>query len=324
MFEYLPEVCLELHAQILQIYWILIIPFCVLLIVFEFFKMPEGNPNAGDILRRTVISMILLFTFNETMNLMAMVGDGVTDKINGVKSLWELMGELGKNYDDSSVSWLKFREAIIFVLSLVSYIVAYLGVFVANVLIHFVWSVLYVCSPIMILMYISRSTAFVTSNLYKGMINVMVWKVLWSILAIMLLKLATAPQVGSWDNFLTSILINLCIGVSMLFIPFATKSLINDGMSGAASALAAVPTAATGAFIKTMAIKNGKNLLNQGSKGLKSTLTKVGRPISQNMQMAKERIDNRIQNWRNANKPNDPPNLLRPNFNKGRNNNDKK
>ena len=323
MFEYLPEVCRELHAQILQIYWILIVPFCVLLIVFEFFKMPEGNPNAGDIIRRAVISMILLFSFNETMNLIAMVGDGITDKINGVKSLWDLMGELGKNYEDNSVSWLKFREAIIFILSLVSYIVAYLGVFVANVLIHYVWSVLYVCSPLMILMYISRSTSFVTSNLYKGLINVMVWKVLWSILAIMLLKLATAPQVGNWDNFLTSILINLCIGVSMLFIPFATKSLINDGMSGAASALAAVPTAATGAFIKSMAVKNGKNLMSQGSNGLKSSFGKISRPVGQNLQMAKERIDNRIQNWRKPERDNDPPNVLRPNFNKGRNN-DKK
>lgn len=323
MFEYLPEVCRELHAQILQIYWILIIPFCVLLIVFEFFKMPEGNPNAGEIIRRAVISMILLFSFNETMNLIAMVGDGITDKINGVKSLWDLMGELGKNYEDNSISWLKFREAIIFVLSLVSYIVAYLGVFVANVLIHYVWSVLYVCSPLMILMYISRSTSFVTSNLYKGLINVMVWKVLWSILAIMLLKLATAPQVGNWDNFLTSILINLCIGVSMLFIPFATKSLINDGMSGAASALAAVPTAATGAFVKSMAVKNGKNLINQGSNGLKSSFGKMSRPIGQNLQMAKERIDNRIQNWRKSERSIDPPNVLRPNFNKGRDN-DKK
>jgi len=172
-------------------------------------------------------------------------------------------------------------------------------------------------------MYISRTTSFVTSNLYKGLINVMVWKVLWSVLAIMLLKLATSPQVGGWDNFLTSILINLCIGVSMLFIPFATKSLINDGMSGAASALAAVPTAATGAFIKSMAVKNGKNLIHQSGNGVKSAFAKVSRPIGQNLQMAKDRIENRVQNWRNSRKPNDPPNVLRPNFNKGRNN-DKK
>jgi len=176
MFEFLPEVCRELRSHLVDAYWILIVPFCVFLIIFEFFKMPEGNPNAGDIIKRAVVSMILLFSFDETLNIIAMVGDGVTNEINGVKSLWDLMGELGENYEENSVSWLKFREAVIFVLSLCSYIIAYLGVFIANVLIHFVWSVLYVCSPLMILMHISKSTSFVTTNLYKGLINVMTWK----------------------------------------------------------------------------------------------------------------------------------------------------
>lgn len=323
MFDYLPEVCREIHGELLQLYWILIVPFCVLLIIFEFFKMPDGNPNAGNIIKRAVISMILLFSFNETMNLIAMVGDGITDKVNGVKSLWDLMGELGKNYEESSVSWLKFREAIIFILSLVSYIIAYLGVFVANVLIHFVWAVLYVCSPLMILMYISSSTSFVTSNLYKGLINVMVWKVLWSILAIMLLKLATAPQTGEWDNFLTAILINLCIGISMLFIPFATKSLINDGLSSAASGLAAVPTAATGAFIKHMAVSQGKNLLTKGATGTQSSLSRLGKPIARNLQMAKERVANRMKNLRNEKNQPTFPRPLRPTSNPG-DTNDKK
>lgn len=319
MFEFLPEVCRELRGHLLEVYWILLVPFTVFLIVVEFFKMPEGQLNAGDIIKRAFISMILLFSFDEVINLIAMVGDGVTDKINGVKSLWDLMEEIGKNYEETSISWLKFREAVIFVLSLFSYIVAYLGVFVANVLIHFVWSVLYVCSPLMILMYVSRSTSFVTANLYKGLINVMTWKILWSILAVMLLKLATAPQVGDWDNFLTAILINLCIGVSMLFIPFATKSLIGDGMSSAASALAAVPTAATGAFVKGMAVKHGKSLAMSGVTRTKSAITSLKRPVSQNLQMAKERIGKRLTSKREARKPLDESNILRPNFNRGRN-----
>ena len=323
MFEYLPEVCRELHGHLVATYWILIIPFTVFLIILDFFKMPDSAPSAGDIIKRAVVSMVLLFCFDEVINLIAMVGDGVTQKINGVKSLWDLMGEIGNNYNDNSVSWLKFREAVIFVLSLCSYIVAYLGVFVANVLIHFVWAVLYVSSPLMILMYISRSTSFVTQNLYKGLINVMTWKILWSILAVMLLKLATAPQTGDWDNFLTAILINLCIGISMLFIPFATKSLINDGMSSAASALAAVPTAATGAFIKQMAVKHSKGLAIGGMNKTKEGLAKLGRPIGQNLQMAKERVSNSFEQMKRKIPPRDELNVLRPNFNKGRNN-DKK
>jgi hypothetical protein len=323
MFDFLPEVCRELHGHLVSAYWVLLIPFTVLLIILEFFKMPDGQINAGDILKRVVLSIILLLSIDEVVNLIALVGDGITDKINGVKSLWDLMAEVSQSYEDNSVSWLKFREAVIFILSLCSYIIAYLGVFVANVLIHFVWSVLYVCSPLMILMYVSRSTSFVTTNLYKGLINVVVWKVLWSILAVMLLKLATAPQSGGWDNFLTAILINLCIGISMLFIPFAAKSLLTDGMASAASALAAVPTAATGALVKGLAVKHGANLTKGTIDRGKSALTSLKKPISQGLHAAKERF-NRGMKSKQEKPQTDESNILRPNFNRGRNNDDKK
>ena len=211
MFEYLPEVCKELNANMQELYWILIVPFTLITIILEFFKLPEGNPNVSTILKRVVISIILLISFDQCINAIAMVGDGVANRIHGLTQLSDLMKHLEQNYNESEVSWLKFREAVIFILNLLSYIIAYVGVFVANVLVHFVWSVLYVCSPLMILMYISGRTAFVTSNLYKGLINVVTWKILWSILGVMLLKLATSPAVGDWDNFLTSILVNLCI-----------------------------------------------------------------------------------------------------------------
>lgn len=264
MFDFLPEVCRELRGNLIQVYWLLLIPFAVFLIIMEFFKMPEGNPDAGDIIRRVVISMILLYSFDECINLIAMVGDGICGKIDGVKKLWDVLKQMEGKYDQNSVSWLKFREAVIFVLGLCSYLIAYLGVFVANVLIHFVWSVLYVCSPLMILMYVSRQTSFVTANLYRGLINVVTWKILWSILGVMLLKLATAPEVGNWDNFLTAILVNLCIGVSMLFVPFAAKSLLGDGMSSAASALATMPTAATGNIIKQFVNSQSKKAVTSG------------------------------------------------------------
>ncbi|MDH5582213.1 MAG: hypothetical protein OEY33_09940, partial [Bdellovibrionales bacterium] len=125
----------------------------------------------GEIIKRAVVSMILLFSFDETINILAIVGDGITGKIDGITKLWDLLGHLEFNFKDSSASWFKFREAVIFILGLLSYIVAYVGIFVANALIHFVWSILYVCSPLMILMYVSEKTSFVTKNLYKGLIN---------------------------------------------------------------------------------------------------------------------------------------------------------
>jgi hypothetical protein len=314
MFEYLPEVCRELNANIKELYWILIIPFTLLIIILEIFKIPDRNPNVSDILKRVVISILLLISFDFVINTISMVGDGVTEKIQGITKLQDLMKHLEENYQDTEVSWLKFREAVIFVLNLLSYVIAYVGVFVANVLVHFVWSVLYVCSPLMILMYISRGTAFVTTNLYKGLINVVTWKILWSILGVMLLKLATSPAVGSWDNFLTTILVNLCIGLSMLFIPFTTKSLISDGMSSAASALAAAPTLATGKVVKEVAKRQGKRLTTGTVQGTKNGFNRMGTGMKTGLHHAKNSFSNKMRSQaRNTPKPL-PNNVIKVDF----------
>ena len=314
MFEYLPEVCRELNANIKELYWILIVPFTLLIIILEFFKIPDRNPNVSDILKRVVISILLLISFDFVINTISMVGDGVTEKIQGITKLQDLMKHLEENYQDTEVSWLKFREAVIFVLNLLSYVIAYVGVFVANVLVHFVWSVLYVCSPLMILMYISRGTSFVTTNLYKGLINVVTWKILWSILGVMLLKLATSPAVGSWDNFLTTILVNLCIGLSMLFIPFTTKSLISDGMSSAASALAAAPTLATGKVVKEVAKRQGKRLTTGTVQGTKNGFNRMGTGMKTGLHHAKNSFSNKMRSQvRNTPKPL-PNNVIKVDF----------
>lgn len=280
MFDYLPAACRELRAVTLDCYWLLIIPFCAFILVMEFFNLPDGNPNAGDIIRRVVISLILLLSFDEVIKILAMLGDGISAKIGGIVGLRELVKILGVKYQESSISWASFKDAVIFVLSLCAYIFAYLGIYVADLLVHFVWSILYVCSPLMILMFISKRTSFITINLYKGLLNVISWKILWSILGVMLLKLAQVHQVGDWNNFLTSVLMNLCIGSCMLFIPFATKSLISDGLSSAASGLAAIPTIAAGGMLKEFAASKAKlasvkvqSHTGQGLKRISSSLS---------------------------------------------------
>lgn len=273
--------CQELRGSLIDIYWLLLIPYVVFLICLEFFKLPEAQLGAGRIIKRAVISVLMLYSFEECLNVMAMISDGVTEKISGIASLKDLLTRLKDNYNSTEVSWLHVREAILYIVSLLSYIVAYLGVVVAEVLIHFVWSILYVVSPLMILMYVSDKTAGVTMNLYKGLINVLVWKVFWSILGVLLLKLAMAPEVASSDNFLTAVLMNLCIGLSMLFIPFATKSLLTTGFESAATALAAVPTAAAAGAVKLYATKFGKKAMQEPLSGFQGTRAFASRRYEQ-------------------------------------------
>lgn len=289
MFDYLPDVGRELRGELIQVYWMLLVPFVVLLIILEFFK--EDAPNVKEILRRLVISILMLYSFDYVINVIAMVGDGITERIDGIQKLWDVLKNLGPNYNNSSGQWFNMRETAIYFFNIAAYIIAYLGFFVATALIHFVWTVLYICSPLMILMYVSRATEYVTKSLYAGLIQVVTWKILYSILGVLLLKLAMNPHFTGMEDYLMSIIVNLCIGTSMLFIPLATKSLLNDGLQGAASALAAVPTMAAGVAIKGAVTHAGKKLATTGMHGAKFLGTPVSNWTGSKMDQMRARLE---------------------------------
>lgn len=293
MFDYLSGVGAELHGQMAQVYWILLVPFVVFLTALEVIK--DENPNLRDIFRRVIISVLLLYTFDWTLDAIATIGDSVTERINGLEKLSDVLSSLGPNYSGHD-SWFSLRETVIYIFSLAAYLVAYLGFFVATALTHFVWTILYVASPLMILMYVSRVTAYVTMSLYKGLIQVVVWKVLWSILGVLLLKLAVQPQVSGMEDYLMSIVLNLCIGFSMLFIPLATRSLISDGMNSVATTLAAAPTLAAGAAVKVAAVKYGAKLAGAAKFAAKPATN----PIAGRVEMLKDRVKPRFESFKQA------------------------
>lgn len=292
MFQYLSSVGAELHAEMVSMYWVLLVPFVVLLLVMEILK--DENPNLRGLARRVIISVLLLYTFDWALDAIATIGDAVTERINGMQKLSEVLKNLGPNYSGHD-SWFSLRETAIYVLSLFAYVVALLGFFVATALTHFTWTILYVCSPLMILMYVSPQTSFVTSSLYKGLIQVVIWKVLWSILGVLLLKLAMQPDVSGIEDYLMSIIMNLCIGVCMLFIPIATRSLINDGMTGAAETIAMASTVAAAGAAKFAASRFAGKVIGGTASAGKFVAKPLTNPVTGRYQLMKERVKPKLQ-----------------------------
>ncbi len=119
----------------------------------------------------------------------------------------------------------------------------------------------------MILCYIPENTANISKNLYKGLFTVISWKIMWSILGVMLLKLAVQPTTDDSDNIITTSIINLCIALSILLVPLFTKSLIGDGISSFASGVATIPgMAALGVGKTVMSMPINKGAQWSGSK----------------------------------------------------------
>lgn len=299
----------------------------IFLLVLEFLK--EESPNAREILRRVLISVFLLLTFDWAIDCIATLGDAVTEKIDGLNRLSEVLAHLGPSLDANGASIFSLRDTAIYVFSLAAYVVAYVGFFTATALTHFIWTVLYICSPLMILMYVSPKTSHVTSSLYKGLIQVVIWKVLYSILGVLLLKLAMQSKVNGsvtgLEDYLLSLIVNLCIGISMLFIPMASKSLIGDGLSSLASTLAMAPAIAAAGTVKMAATRvaakaggHAKNLAGFASKPLTN-------PVSGRYQLMKERLEPKLRDFKKRYSAIGlPRGLTEPNKNNFRNKGDRR
>jgi len=105
--EWLPEVCTQLHGEMVKIYWLIILPMIVLLIVLEMFKTQDKSPDAGKILTRAVASVLMLISFKETINLIGFIGDGIADKIDGLAKMPQILEAFSLNFSRDAPDYFK-------------------------------------------------------------------------------------------------------------------------------------------------------------------------------------------------------------------------
>lgn len=273
-FSHLISISKDIHSEMYAAYWVLLPPLVLILVVFELLK--PDSPNPTEVLRRTVISILLLLTFDSVTDMITLVGDGIVGRLDSYNDAWSILKQLGPNHEGANAGFFDLRGHFLYFLAMLAYLIAYLGFFMAEAITHFVWLILHICSPLMILCFVPKATASVTRSLYSGLIKVVVWKILWMILGALLLKMAEHSSYNGLEDYLSSIVVNLCIGLSMLFVPLATKSLLKDGFEGMSGAFSAVPLTvamsklrmATGGVVKGQVdgrVQNVRNFLGMKS-----------------------------------------------------------
>jgi hypothetical protein len=275
MFDHIHAHAAQLHDEMKVIFWLLLTPLVCLLITLEVLKSEDKGPNVQDIIKRTVLAIIMLILFDFTLESIAAISDGVTAQISDKNELLEAVKKYGSTVSNADMGFFDFRKHILFFFALGSYLFAYIGYFTSAVLVNFLWAVLYVFSPLMILCFIPKSTSYITNNLYRSLIKVSIWKVVWAILGAFLLKMAVVPEDVGFEGAMFSMVMNLVIGLSMLLVPVFTRSLIADGLQNAASGLAVAPALLA---VKVAAAK-AKLVAGKGLMKGKDGVGFVGRPL---------------------------------------------
>lgn len=249
----------DLHQMLSNLFY-MALPVAILLsVALSTFK--SGSPDYVDTLRRALVAALLLASFPEISSVILDVCDGVASKIDsmsGLDTFMRMAEEKSRSYAGASnVLLLKFNDLFIAILSFASFVILYVARYLTIAMYYFFWVLLTVLSPILILCYMFPATAGVTKNLYRGLIEVASWKIVWAVQSAMLSALSLGNIYKTEGSYLTLTILNFVIAIGLLFTPVLVKSLLGEGIQSTASTVGPIAAAAMVALpTRLITVKN--------------------------------------------------------------------
>lgn len=237
--EVLGSLVRDLHQGLSQIFY-LMMPVAILIsVAISYLK--SGDADFPDVIKRAFVAAILLASFPEISNLILDICDGIAlkiDNMSGLETFMRMAQEKSQSYAVAkNVLLLKFDDLFMAVLSFGSFILLYIARYITIALYYFYWILLSILSPLLILCYIFPRTAGITANLYKSLIEVACWKILWAVMSAMLASLSFGNIYQTEGSYITLIVMNFVIAIALLFTPMISRSLIGEGVHATAQTI---------------------------------------------------------------------------------------
>lgn len=237
--EVLGSLVTRLHEMFSSLFFVFLPVGMLLSVVIGFFK--SGDAGVPDVVKRAFVASLLLVSFPEISSLILDVCDGLAQKIDdmsGLNAIIQMANEKARTYTlAKNALLLKFDDLFISILSLGSFMLLYFARYITVALYYFFWVLISTLSPLMILAYIFPSTAHITRNLYRGLIEVASWKIMWAVLSAMLTSLSFGDIYQTEGAYITLIVMNFVISIALLFTPLLVRSLVSEGMQSSAQSI---------------------------------------------------------------------------------------
>ena len=269
-FDLLGPLMRDLHQEFVRLYYLMLPVFFAIGVVAAWLRSPQGGIEFIDVLKRAMISTLLLVAFPDISQAILFIADGITariDSMNNLDAIIRMAQAKAQGYSFSPTSiLLQFNDLIIATLAFLSYLVLYVARYLTIAMYHFFWIFFMVSSPLLLLFGIFRSTSQVPVNLFKGMIEVASWKIVWAILGAMLSALSFGDAYQAEGNYVTLMVMNFVIAIAMLSTPLIVRSLVGSGLQSMSSTLGPAAVAAmvaAPARVATVAATS-RNVLSAG------------------------------------------------------------
>lgn len=236
--NWLAQEARTLHSIFSNIFLTLTLTLLTVGIVFEYFKMPIGGvPQFGSLIGRVFIACILWTAMPEIMNALSSVTDAFVNEIGSLIQFKYVLSKLADKFHDMSFSWVSIKDSVMILISYLTFFLLYITVYLADAFFLFTWMMLYIFSPILIGMYVLPITSGATTKLFRSLIEVCIWKIVWCCLSALLWSMALSRinDPSTRISFLTAIILNLMLALSVLATPIVTSAFLNTGVSTLAS-----------------------------------------------------------------------------------------
>jgi hypothetical protein len=233
-YEKLLPVAQEIYNHTSHLSWQMLLPLFLLSVAFGY-TTDLGVSGAVIIrLERLVLVALLLVAFPTIAELSQILGVEVArsiDDMTGIDMVLDAASKRAESYSFDLEGLLNLgSDLLIGTLVIISFVILIVARFFLLAFQHFYWFLLVALGPFLILGTLFESSSGITRGLFKSMLQVACWPVIWSVLSAFLKALPFASAYAIEANLITIVTLNLIIAVALLFSPFIVSQLA-DGVS---------------------------------------------------------------------------------------------
>ena len=223
-----------IHGIFYSFFYMLVTMLMLLGVVLEYFKIPMGGmPSFGQLVGRVFIAALLLHAYPDITNAIADVTDAIAVRLGDLNQFKLVLDRMGDKLGELSWSWVSFKDTVILIISFLTFFLLYFSIHIADAFYLYAWTLLYVFSPLLVALYVLPATSSATKALFKSLIEIACWKIVWSVIATLLWSAALSNMNGNGSqiSFLTAISFNIILAGSLLLTPFVVHALAGSGLA---------------------------------------------------------------------------------------------
>lgn len=227
----------KIHDYFESLFYALILVMLLIGVLAEFFKWPiGGTPAFAPLVGRVFVAAFLLHAYPDISNLVASLADSIASHLGDLNQFTLVQQRYGEIWEKMSWNWVSVKDTISMAITYVCFYLLYFSVFISDAFFLYTWTLLYVFSPILIALYILPATASATAALFRSLIEVACWKIVWAVLATLLWSagLSAMNQDAADIPFLTVIGFDLILAGSVLLTPLVVHGLAGSGLASTA------------------------------------------------------------------------------------------